>query len=409
MQSGRAQSASLQFGDAVNFSGKNGIVVETSPTLKITYDGQSFDRFRSRPANIQKREFTREDLKKLLTFGTHYSDMVEPLLRFLKTFQLTPSQAKSLLTSVKENKNLHTYIPQILALPSVRQIRQGTIADLRQLHRQLSQRTMMSRQQSESWMTQCMRESAEIERRLGALLQPVEHATDSKGMEWWCLPLSPPPEDPHLREILATFERLVRWMIRLVEKTDVSKKGKEESLDTLYSTILILRISLRQLPDDVSQFVIRNTSIFQSISMDTIQQSVQRRRVCRGFLVLARYRDRHVMSMTVWERTLITTIGEPIECQEHALIVRNPFPAQQRMSNISMRMHSFAADAVKKPVVVCDPYYIMAGILEKQIKNGTIDRFDRPLSSIPGDPCLAFGQSFQIVNDEKLKGFWKQS
>lgn len=245
-----------------------------------------------------------------------------------------------------------------------------------------------------------------LETRLCALLETLPHATDEEGVRWWCLPISPEPAVEPLR----CFLDLLRATLSLFLTKHQQKKGWVEYEETMRSTILVLELALGERPD-LSYFGwFGGSSVFRSISLRRpIAQTVQKRRGCRGHLLLAARNGRCLMSMTAWERVMTAVEdGKTVTVQEHALIVKNPLLApSQNIRGLAMRMHSFAADTLRREIVVCSPYLAMARILEDHLENETIDRAGY-LEDRLDDPCVAFGAAYRIVNNEKLRSVWRR-
>ena len=257
----------------------------------------------------------------------------------------------------------------------------------------------------------------ETDRELQELLDHELHETSPDGMEWWCLRIESSP-------VLECFLKLMRriWCClkkrqRLLHSSPFSQKQYDEytqSEDTIRTTILVLEIILRQDDPDLIELGFDTfeklvgsmfRSMFRVENGEKIMTTFDQFRKCRGYMVMTRYRGRHQMSMTVWERRMRSG-SEETAVQEHALIVRNPFLArQQRVSNLAVRLHSFAASAIAKPFVVCSPFPRMEQILEREIAKGQISKAVA-LSQI-NDECVAYGSVICLVNDAKLGSLWR--
>lgn len=86
------------------------------------------------------------------------------------------------------------------------------------------------------------------------------------------------------------------------------------------------------------------------------------RRGCEGYMMLIRNPVNEIlMSMTVWN-----TSDSSQKSQEHALIMKNFFATKSTIRfdpQLSILMHSYAAFAVRKPVIYCSPFPKMENIL----------------------------------------------
>ncbi|NDE13530.1 hypothetical protein EBZ80_01190 [bacterium] len=306
------------------------------------------------------------------------------------------------------------HLPAVLAFLRGRHPIQPFQKEL-ETRKQQEQRWLMSRQQQrdravhahDKKMAALEERRSVSEQRLDVLLGAVPHATDAESLRWWCLPLSPKPAE----EILRVFLDLMHATLALFLEETVVRRGRQEYEETLRHTILVLELALRLPHPDLSYFGwFRGASVFRSIDLRRpIAQSIQRRSGCAGYLVLVRRDGRCLMSMTVWERVMTRSDdGRRVKVQEHALIVKNPLlTSRQDVRGLAMRMHSFAAEAVKKEIVVCSPYRVMAIILERHLEDETIDRADY-LEADLNDPCEAFGAAYRIINNEKLRSLWRR-
>jgi hypothetical protein len=255
-------------------------------------------------------------------------------------------------------------------------------------------------------MAALRRQQTASETLLGSLLDAAPHRADEDDIGWWCLRVSPRPTAETVA-ILRCFIRFLRTTLSLFLKETTARDGVQEYEETIRSTILVLELVVDEPHPDISYLGwFSGSSVFRSI--DLRRPSAQKRSGCNGFLVLARRDGRHLMSMTVWERVMIRLSDrKKIVVQEHALIVKNPLLApQQNVRGLAMRMHSFAADSIRKEIVVCSPYRAMAIILERYLENETIDRAEY-LERGFDDPCKAFGSAYRIVNNEKLRSLWR--
>lgn len=243
-------------------------------------------------------------------------------------------------------------------------------------------------------------------------------------IEWYCIPIAPdfPSLPRRIRQIVVVFYDLVRVLLDCITFRGYidgyysKTKGFDETVATLVSTMYVLEYAMGLNPlkgryagyatmPHLSTRIISG-SLFKSFHANPMVTDMLRKH-CVGYLLLARTRGHHLMSMTVWERPLTDRRADKdVSAQEHALIVKNPLlPPEIRLRNISMKMHSFAADTVGQDVVVCVPYKTMSKILMKNIDQGRIDSVRKYTEK--NMECIAFGSFFQIVNNEKLRNVWK--
>jgi len=129
---------------------------------------------------------------------------------------------------------------------------------------------------------------------------------------------------------------------------------------------------------------------------------IKKREECPGYLLIACKDNQYLMSMTVWEREMMTGTGDIVHVQEHALIQKNFFFSHpSTVRNVSLIMHSYAANKINRPFIVCQPYKKMRDIMKN------LHHTKERLTELPGeDPCVAFGSDVQIINDESIKRLW---
>lgn len=211
------------------------------------------------------------------------------------------------------------------------------------------------------------------------------------GIEWICIPL--------VEKNRSILEMVIRFLEETVKYLPSSLPGLQEYENTLNSTIFILQTMLGISPN--KSILRNNSSRFITIRPNSFlyQSDLRQRKKCDGYLVWARWQKKVVMSMTVWKKTMFDVMTKKnVRVQEHALIVRNPYiESKTHLRNISLKMHSFAANMIHQPFIVCHPYKKMGQILKKALKQNIIH--NAHLQQI-GDRCTAFGSSFQFINDE---------
>jgi len=248
-----------------------------------------------------------------------------------------------------------------------------------------------------------------------------------RDIQWYCIPLSPfAGLSEEIKAIVLAFYDLVRVILDIfifrgfLDDAYTKRKGFQETVATLVSTVYILEYTIGKDPNQgrfrvypsipfLSQKAISG-SLFHTIYPKSTKHTDLFRPNCVGYLLLARRQDHHLMSMTVWARQLTdshrTTI---LDAQEHALIVKNPLlPDGLNVRNLAIKMHSFAADAVRQEIVTCTPYTVMSNILLKNIEQGRIKRVPRRYHEVTRE-CAAFSSFFQVMNDAKLKSLWKSA
>jgi hypothetical protein len=170
---------------------------------------------------------------------------------------------------------------------------------------------------------------------------------------------------------------------------DISSGKERRPVDTIQNSIYIIQIFLAveclerpSIQKASSLFVPFNTQ-------DAMQRGGRahlRRKLCHGYLLIAVRPSvsgyaRFIMSMTVWKRYMCDASGDKVRAHEHAPIMKN-FLVPDAPRRMAMRMHSFAADTVGQPLVVCNPYATMGEILQEFIRRHQIPRGQHRQNSV---------------------------
>ena len=240
------------------------------------------------------------------------------------------------------------------------------------------------------------------------------HGTDACGIDWWCIPLF--PLKPGNEVLLRSLKNLLCavYIEHKHKKSDHTGEKEEETFVLLRQTIALLQVTLGERMMDLMILY-----EIDCCGMNLLEPNVSEygygyiSKECIGHLLLAFSGKEYAMSMTAWERKMLKVKPEiNVQVQEHALILKNPsLPRKPATGHLAMRMHSFAAEKINKPFVVCNPLKKMEQIMNAQVQKAKITGkeilYVEPHLFPVKNPCVVFGSTVQFVNSDDLKGLWR--
>lgn len=258
-----------------------------------------------------------------------------------------------------------------------------------------------------------------------------EEYIDSNGILWVKIPIGPyhiltEKDKLEIVKLIAHFRHMVKYTVSIIEtnkkinemkvQQKISKQWnslekwliekKEFNVDkfvqfyeTYYEMVQVLKTCLK---------IKRSEATTQSTFRHPIEIQQETRHTCEGYLMYAIYNKHIIMSMTVWKR------NSNVDLQEHALIVGNieqQIKSPTTIRNLSMVMHSFAANMVNSDKICCSPYEKMGEILKASCLKHKI-----PIVQDSGivrqtdlqDYCRAYGCYYLIDNNENMKNIWEK-